>query len=68
MSPSTLFLDLLLFLTLLGLVGACGVMTHAEIAYRTFTRFTCSETEKTYWNMMAERMEYLLSGAFFPDW
>ena len=63
-----MFLDLLLLLTLLGLADACGVMTHAEIAYRTFTRFTCSETEKSYWSMMAEGMDYLLAGAFFPDW
>jgi hypothetical protein len=62
-------LHLLLLATLfLECVDACGVLTHAEIAYRTFTRFTCSGTEQKYRDMMAERMDYLLSGAFFPDW
>lgn len=68
MSSFSLLLGLLLLLALLDFVDACGVLTHAEIAYRTFTRFICSETEKSYRDMMAERMDYLLSGAFFPDW
>ena len=59
---------LALLLPLAQLVTGCGVLTHAEICYRTLIRFFNPQIGTRYRDMMSSRLSYLLAGAFFPDW
>jgi hypothetical protein len=59
---------LALLLSLAQLATGCGVLTHAEICYRTLTRFFNPQIGTRYRDMLSGRLNYLLAGAFFPDW